>query len=232
MDLPEREPLPRYVAPLPEWLEDLALRYAWLIVAINLVGTAFGFWFYAVETGQLMREPLVMWPWVPDSPMATLLFAASLAAWKLGRPQEWLNAMAFFGCIILGLWTPYVLLAFREFYTGTHPLMYQWLFWSHLAMVAQAFVIHRYSEFPPWAVGVAILWYGFDFIVDFLVPIVGEPHHTVLPTARNTPMWGNSTAIDVAAAGAFAFTVLALSLALTTRVWKLERKISDSRSGR
>jgi len=41
--LPPRESLPRYVAPLPAWLEDVALRWAWVIVAVNLVGTAFGF---------------------------------------------------------------------------------------------------------------------------------------------------------------------------------------------
>lgn len=227
MKLPERDPLPRYVAPLPERVEDFALQHAWLIVAINLLGTAFGFWYYAVETGQLPNEPLVMWPWVPDSPLATLLFAASLASWKLGRPREWLNALAFVGCLVLGLWTPYVLLAFHEFYLPwMHPAMYVWLFGSHLAMAVQAFVIHRYSEFPPWAVAVALLWYGFDFVVDFLVPIVGEPHHTVLPVEHTTVVWGNATATGLAGAGAFAFTILGIYLALTTRVKKLERRAS------
>ena len=39
--LPEPEGLPRYVAPLPEWLEDVGLRLAWPIAIVNLLGTAF-----------------------------------------------------------------------------------------------------------------------------------------------------------------------------------------------
>ena len=42
-DLPERESMPWYVAPLPGWLEDVALRLAWPIALVNLVGTLFGF---------------------------------------------------------------------------------------------------------------------------------------------------------------------------------------------
>lgn len=51
-----------------------------------------------------------MWPVVPDSPLATLFIAASLVAWKTGHSQEWLNVLAFFGCIKLGLWTLFTLL--------------------------------------------------------------------------------------------------------------------------
>jgi len=44
------ESLPRYLAPLPQKIETVALRYAWVIVAINLAGTAFGFWYYLADT--------------------------------------------------------------------------------------------------------------------------------------------------------------------------------------
>lgn len=97
--------LPSYLAPLPQRGEDLALQYAWIIVATNLAGTAFGFWYYQFQFAQ---TPLVMWPVVPDSPAATLFMALSLAAWKLDYSQEWLNMLAFYGNIKLGLWTPYV----------------------------------------------------------------------------------------------------------------------------
>jgi len=42
---PGRSGLPRYVAPLPRAVEDLGLRLAWPIVAANLLGTVFGFWY-------------------------------------------------------------------------------------------------------------------------------------------------------------------------------------------
>ena len=109
--LPPREPLPRWLAPLPEPLENFGLRFAAAIAAVNLVGTAFGFWYYRF---QFATEPLAAWPLVPDSPLATLFVALSLLSWRLGRSNEYLNALAFFGCWKLGLWTPFVLLVFAD----------------------------------------------------------------------------------------------------------------------
>ena len=221
--LPDRDNLPLPLAPLPEQLEDFALRYAWVIVAINLAGTAFGFWYYRF---QFSIEPAAVWLLVPDSPVATLFIALSLATWKLGRSQEWLNALAFFGCIKLGLWTPFVLLAFKPDFSYLHWAMYNFLFWSHLAMVVQAFIIHRYSDFPVWAVLVAVLWYGFNDLVDYFVPIVGSPHHTLIPaeSVEAGIVLHTSPAHEIAAAGAVVLTLAATFLALSTRVKKLESR--------
>jgi len=108
-DPPDRESLPRWLAPLPKALEDIAFRFVWVIVAINLLGTAFGFWYYRFQFREL---PVEMWPFIPDSPGATLLIAVALAAWALGRSSDTLATLAFFGNVKLGLWTPYVLVAF------------------------------------------------------------------------------------------------------------------------
>lgn len=215
--LPPREDLPWYVAPLPKPIEDLGLRLAWLVVGINLLGTAFGFWYYRL---QFAESPVVMWPFVPDSPAATLLIACSIALWKLGRESEIVNALAFFGCIKLGLWTPYVLLAFFPAWGYLHPAMFNFLFWSHLLMVVQAFVLHRYADFPLYAIAVAVAWYTVDLVVDYFYPIVGDPHHTALPVSDATP-WLDVTALDVAAAGAIVLLVLPTTLALATRRAKL-----------
>jgi uncharacterized membrane protein YpjA len=227
--VPEHEDLPWYVAPLPQWLEDVGLRLAWPIALVNLVGTAFGFWYYGFQpvpastptiTGQFAIEPLVAWPLVPDSPVATLFIALSLIAWKLDFDGEWIHALAFFGCIKLGLWTPYVQYFINGL--GSTPLwLYHFLIWSHLAMAVETFLIYRYSEFPVWAIGVATVWYLFNDVVDYFIPVVGEPHHTTL-TAEF--VGGELThavpAHDTAAAGAVFLTVLAVFLALTTRVEK------------
>ncbi len=225
--LPKRDPLPRYLAPLPKAIEDFGLRFAWLIVAINLVGTAFGFWYYS---GQFAATATVMWPWVPDSPLATLFIALAIAAWKLGYEQPWLTSLAFFGNTVLGLWTPYTLLAFYDSYSYLHPLMFQFLFWSHLAMVVQAFVLHRITDFPVWGVAVAAVWYTSNLIVDYFIPIVGEPHHTVIPVARDEPMFLGADALGVIAAGEVTFVLLALFLALATRVKKCEATSAYSNS--
>jgi uncharacterized membrane protein YpjA len=209
--------LPWYVAPLPEPLENLALNLAWLVVAVNLAGTAFGFWYYRF---QFSVTPTAMWPFVPDSPMATLLIALALASWKLDRTQEWLVALAFFGNIILGGWTVYVHLAFWDSFGQSGEAMRQFLIWSHAAMVAQSFVLHRIADFRPWAVGLATLWYTVDTVVDYFVPVLGDLHHTWIPVRRTEPMFLGATALSVAATGAVLLLVVAVLLASLTRVEK------------
>ncbi|PSP76105.1 DUF1405 domain-containing protein [Halobacteriales archaeon QS_1_68_20] len=240
--LPPREGLPRYVAPMPAWLENLGLRFAWVVVVVNLLGTAFGFWYYGLHpfeaggpiTGQLAVEPVVAWSFVPDSPLATLFFALALAAWKRGHQREWLTALAFFGCIKTGFWTPYVLLAFKSDFSYLHPAMYNFLFWSHLAMVLQALVLHRIADFSVAGVAVGVLWHGTNDLVDYFVPVTGTPHHTFVPAEEfvdGAPLHGAGEAVllgagphELAAAGAVSLTVLATFLALSTRVEKLKRR--------
>ena len=220
--VPDRETLPWYVAPIPAIIEDLGLRLAWLVVAVNLAGTAFGFFYYRFQFG---LEPLLAWPFVPDSPVATLFIALSIASWKLGESREWLNALAFFGCLKLGLWTPYTLLVFRDAFLASTPLwLYLFLFFSHLAMAVQAFVIYRYSEFPVWAVALALAWYGCNDLVDYFVPVVGTYHHTAIPVQPivDGVIEHVTPAHQLLAAGALALTLLATFLALATRVKKLE----------
>jgi len=219
--LPDRVDLPRRLAPVPERLENLGLRLAWLVVLANVLGTAFGFWYYRF---QFSGTPRAMWPFLPDSPLATLLFAVAVAAWLLDRHSEALCALAFVGNVVLGAWTPFVLLVFRADF-ATPPLLYQFLLWSHLAMVVQAFVLHRISDFPPRAVGVAVLWYGLNLVVDYFVPVLGDhPHHTALPVRSDQPVALGATAHDVAAAAAVVLVLLAVYLALTIGVAKRARR--------
>ena len=219
--------LPGYLAPLPQRVEDLALRYAWIIVAINLAGTAFGFWYYRF---QLAQTPLVMWPFVPDSPGATLFMALSLATWKLDYNQEWLNSLAFYGSIKLGLWTPFVQLVLNG-PGGIEPWLYWFLILSHFAMALQAFVIYRYADFPVEAVVVAAVWYGLNDIVDYFAPLVGEFHHTFLRAELVKGTLDHSLqAHNFAAGAAVILTLTATFLALATRIKKLEQYVNTSGS--
>jgi uncharacterized membrane protein YpjA len=231
--VPDPEGLPRYVAPLPAWLETVALRLAWPVVAVNLVGTLFGFWYYAgrpleaappLVEGQLGAAPLAAWPLIPDSPAATAFIALSLSAWRLGWRAEWLHTLAFFGCIKLGFWTPYVQL----FLNGPGGIA-AWLYWflvvSHLAMVAEAFVVHRYARFPVGAVAVATVWYGLNDVVDYFWGVLGGPHHTVLRAEYVDGTISHAVpAHDLAAACAVVLTIVAVFLALATRIEKLRRQ--------
>ncbi|MWG35822.1 DUF1405 domain-containing protein [Halomarina oriensis] len=220
--LPPRDDLPRYLAPLPELLEDIGYRLVWLVVVINLAGTAFGFYYYSQ---QFAATPVVMWPFVPDSPMGTLFIALALGLWALGRTNEYANAFALFGCIKLGAWTPYVLLAFFPAWDVWWP-MYNFLFWSHCAMVVQAFVLHRIADFPVKAVAAATLWYTVDLTLDYFYNPTGVLTHTTIPVFRYEPWFldGSVTNLQIAAAGAVVLTVIPLFVALATRVKKLESR--------
>jgi uncharacterized membrane protein YpjA len=213
--LPSRADLPWYVAPLPESLEDLALRLAWVIAAINLAGTAFGFWYYRF---QLADTPLAAWILVPDSPVATLFIALSLIGYKLDWDADWLHALAFFGCLKLGLWTPFVQLVVNG-QGGLWWGMYWFLTLSHLGMALEAFVIHRYATFSVPAVAVAVFWYGGNDLVDYFLRVLDGPHHTALRAEQVVGAFDHSLyAHDLAAACAVVLTLLATFLALATRV--------------
>ncbi|GGN97898.1 DUF1405 domain-containing protein [Haloarcula pellucida] len=233
--VPTTEGLPRYVAPLPEWLENVGLRLAWPIALVNLVGTLFGFWYYAgrplnlappLVEGQLGAAPLLAYPLIPDSPVATMFIGLSFAAWRLDWDAEWLHMLAFFGCIKLGLWTPFVQLVING-PGGIAAWLYWFLVLSHVAMAVEAFLIHRYASFSVPAVAVAVFWYGFNDVVDYFVPVLGGPHHTWL---RGEPLVATYTfdhtvlAHDLAAGWAVVLTIAATFWALSTRVEKVKRR--------
>lgn len=216
--LPDPRGLPRYVAPLPTWLENTALRLVWLLIAVNLVGTLFGFWYY---TPQLSATPVVMWPLVPVSPLATLYMALSLLLWRggfTGRFAQLIHVLAFIGCLKYGLWSVYVQL-FIEDVTPIPFLLWQFLIWSHAGMVLQAFVIQRYAEFPLWALALATMWYTINDVFDFFLTVFGGPHHTWLNVFFANGGFDRSIpAYDFMVAGAVVATVVAVFLALATRI--------------
>jgi len=229
--LPEPDGLPKYVRPIPRWMEDAGLRLAYPIAFVNLLGTLFGFWYYGFHpipfsdplvVDQFARTPAIMWPVVPDSPVATLFIALSLIGFKRGWDADWLHMLAFFGCIKLGLWTPYV----QVWLNGPgHVVTWMWhfLIWSHLAMAIEAFLIHRYADFRVGAIAVAGGWYLFNDVLDYFVPIVGDPHHTdVIAEWTGSGFDHASHVHDLAAAAAVVLTVVALFLALATRVEKVK----------
>ena len=225
-DLPAREALPRWVAPLPAWLEDVGLLLVPLVVLTNLAGTAFGFWYYRF---QFAGTQLAAWPLLPDSPLATLFAALAFGLWYLDRPSEYVAAFAFVGCWKLGLWTPYVLIVFADSFLASTALpMYAFLVTSHLAMVLQAFVLHRIAAFRVPALVAALAWYGFNDVVDYFLTPFGTPHHTLLPGQARVGGLGGFThpspTHEIAAAGAVVLTLTASVLLFSTRVAKLRAR--------
>ena len=197
-------------SPLPTKLEKLAFSLIWPIIIVNLIGTIFGFWYYMP---QFSNEPFLMWIFVPDSPVATLFFSLSLVLWQLKKDSILVSTLAFIGCIKLGLWTSYCLILFFSSFSYLDPLMYHFLLWSHLAMVLQAFLILRYTSFSTNALIVGIFWYGLNDLVDYFIPIIGQPHHTWIPSEVINGVVSHSTpAHSLAAVGALIVTLIPIIL--------------------
>ncbi|WP_336025171.1 DUF1405 domain-containing protein [Halobellus sp. LT62] len=225
--MPSTNDLPAYLAPFPDRVEEVALRLAWVVVAVNLAGTVFGFWYYRF---QLLNSQLIIWPAVPDSPLATLFMVASIVSWKVGKNRNWIHALAFVGNLKYGFWVVVVQIAINDVFATGDP--YHWfLLVSHLGMGLQAFIIYRYAEFTVPAVGVATLWFSFNDVVDYFLPLVGDYHHTYFGPKLVSAGDHGVRAHDVAAAAAVGLTVLATFLALAIRVRRLEEK-TDSQSNR
>ena len=87
-------------------------------------------------------------------------------------------------------------------------------------MVLQAFLLHRIADFRPRAVGVATLWYTVNATVDYFVPVLGDPHHTIIPLQDDAQVGLGADALGVAGAGAFVLLIVAIYLAMLTRVEK------------
>jgi uncharacterized membrane protein YpjA len=211
--VPAERELPALLSPIPTWLENVAFRLVWLLVAVNLAGTAFGFYYYSP---QLIETPLVMWPIVPVSPLATMYLGLSLACWRLGydgRVAQVVHVLAFIGCLKYGLWAALAQL-FVEDPTAIEAWLRQFLIWSHFGMALEAFLVPRYARFSLPAVSAGIGWYVLNDTLDYFVDIFGGPHHTWLTVVPTDRMVRPSPEFEMIAGFAVGLTVLSTILSV------------------
>lgn len=128
--------------PTVAWLGAFKTTPGWAfaIAALNLAGIAYGFYYYLP---QLARTPVVLWAFVPDSPLAVLwaqlaLLAYWLHRWRgrsgeaVGATAATLDALAVLGNVQVGLWTVYVLTAYAGAFDTFSPS------WNGVLLVAHA----------------------------------------------------------------------------------------------
>lgn len=222
--IPDTDNLPVYLSPLPTQIETFVLRFSWAVIIINTAGSIFGFWYYRF---QLLNTSLVMWPVVPDSPIATILMVASVLSWRFGQNRHWIHALAFVGNLKYGLWVVAVQIFINDVLMSQN-LYYWFLLISHFGMGLQAFVIYRYAKFTVPAVGIATSWFGFNDIVDYLIPIIGEYHHTYFGPKLASTGDHSIPAHDIAATAALCLTLLAVFLAFTIRIRRIKSETANN----
>ena len=173
------------------------LKNKWLlslIIIINLGGFLFGIHYY---WSQLMKTPFYLWPLVMDSPIAVLLIALAFIFYLLKRKNEYLNALAFFGCLKYGIWSMVVILLYYSFYFQT-PFYSSFLFFSHFGMILEALMLLGISSGDRRPLLFATSWF---FLNDFLDYTIGI--HPYLPSNQF---------IQIAALTAFLTTFLSVLL--------------------
>ena len=85
--------------------------WAVLIALINVVGIAYGFYYYRA---QFAVTPVWLWPFVPDSPLAVLWAELALLLSFVRAKPGVFDVLAVVGNVQVGLWTVYVLTAYAD----------------------------------------------------------------------------------------------------------------------
>jgi uncharacterized membrane protein YpjA len=154
------------------------------LIAVNLAGTLFGFYYYLP---QFSSTEFFLWPLVADSPISTLFLALSLYIFLSGGLEKFsseientVHALAFIGNVKYGLWTVFVLLQFRPEFTAINTMpMYMFLILSHFGMFLQAFLVLDYIDIGKKVSGLAVGFFLFNDLVDYSLGI-----HTSLPETQ------------------------------------------------
>lgn len=155
-------------------------KVLYMIVFANLLGTLFGFYYYS---DQLLSTDPLLWIFVPASPIATLLFAASVYLNVDDGGVPILDALAFISNFKYGLWTVFCLTYYSEiFFTGNSVGLYIFMLISHFAMAIQAFLMFKWKYIGLKALFLAFGWYLFNDFIDYTIGT-----HTDLYTEYTLP---------------------------------------------
>lgn len=123
---------------LAETITNNVYARIFLIIA-SLAGTAFGFYYYY---DQLVASPLWRWPFIPDSPIATAIYALALALASIKRRSNKVDSVAFILMTKIGIWTTVVLIVYRDHYFTPDTIVLRgFILATHLLIIAMAVLL-------------------------------------------------------------------------------------------
>jgi uncharacterized membrane protein YpjA len=182
-------------------------RILGLIIIINVIGSAFGLYYY---WDQLMMTPWYYWLFVPDCPLYTFLLVFALLFIAAGRRFDTFNAITAVGLATYGTWTMLILLYFSEvFFSPVNALMSCALWVSHCGMALESVLLLPYIKkagIISWAVAGAwffilaffnyFVWFTYNGLPMRLHPLAvmeyyaqGTAGFTALSSKLNTVMY-------------------------------------------
>jgi uncharacterized membrane protein YpjA len=145
------------------WVNPWQKKFIIPLLIINFLGSIYGYYWYG---GQLAETPLIVWLFVPDSPLATTLFTIMAALWLLGGRSSLPAALACAACIKYGLWAVVLITDFWS--SGGNIFPTEVMLWlSHLGMALEGWLFLRRLRVAVWAGAGIAAWMGLNDFIDY-----------------------------------------------------------------
>ncbi|MEE9594305.1 MAG: DUF1405 domain-containing protein [Candidatus Hydrothermarchaeales archaeon] len=153
----------------------MKMRPLSLVLLVNLVGSAFGFYYYQ---GLLLSSPLWQWVFIADSPASTILFSFALILVMLNKKNDWLSYASSVYVAKYGIWTLLVILYYSDYFLAPgRRLFYVTMFILHAGMiVAPLVIIPTIKKHKKHLL--LVLWFLLNDYMDYVVgthPLIGYP---------------------------------------------------------
>ncbi|MCC2928728.1 MULTISPECIES: lipoprotein heptaprenylglyceryl N-acetyltransferase LhaT [Bacillus] len=145
-----------------------------LVLAINFLGTVYGYYWYLP---QLLETPARFLVFVPDSPTATFFFLFVLLAFLMKRNAPLFEALALVTLVKYGLWAVVMNILVLAV-TGDLPWEGYMLIASHFAMAVQGVLYSPYFRFSLWHLVIAAVWTLHNDVIDYLFGMM--PQYSML----------------------------------------------------
>ncbi|WP_186077511.1 DUF1405 domain-containing protein [Phocicoccus pinnipedialis] len=139
-------------------------HFLMLLLVANFLGTIYGYYWYK---GQLSNTPWYFWPFVPDSPTATLFLCVLIVLILIKKHSGLIDALTFTTLIKYGVWA--VIMNFLYFieigYVTNVGLM---LICSHSLMAVQALLFVPHMHIKMRDLFITAIWLFHNDVIDYV----------------------------------------------------------------
>lgn len=198
----------------------------YLLVAINIFGIAYGYYFYY---DQLASSPLYLWPFIPDCPLYVMVFTFALLLTLYGYEFKLLNYIAAVGMMEYGAWTLMALLLFSDqFFSGPLWVISSVLFVLHIGMFSEGLLLIP-KKLNIFHFSAGLLWFIINDYFDYFYGYLNAAGRYVLGTH---PILPSNDRIQVVMVLTFmlsiAMCVIAYRLSSANMPWPLKKEIAEA----
>jgi uncharacterized membrane protein YpjA len=145
------------------WKNPRQPRFLVPLLVINVLGSIYGYFWYRQ---QLSETPFYLWPFVPDSPLSSTLFAAALLFHLTGATKPLFQVLACTVSIKYGIWA--VILITHYWLSGGPVTPTETMLWiSHLGMAAEGAIFLRTYKFGITAIIISGAWMLVNDLMDY-----------------------------------------------------------------